>query len=405
MSAGCAVPATEILVVVDTDVPRELPFTLRVRVSKGLEAGRTVNVQEWERSTVGDAGVMFPASFAVVPGDGPRDGFVHVEIEGLTQGAVLRRTLNVRFVPRLRGAMVRVVLTSRCLAPAMGCREQGSVCTIQQLCEEQGKTCGNDGACVAPETGLDTGGDAGLDARPPPACGAYGQPCCAVGPSCASPLSCASGVCRRCTDSAEACCNGADLLPNGTTCAMTMDPCRRSGTCTDGVCSAISNAPDGTPCAAQNLAQCEAARTCQSGACPSVRIAANTVCRAATNACQLDARCGATGACPANATRPNNDRPAATTQCCGGVEVSRGNTNHCNVCGLNCSGACNQHTINGATQWLCSCTTTASCGGTRVCRTQTPNNNTCSCDSMNGNCPSGTHCQAENFNPDVCVPN
>lgn len=439
LCASCSIPATEILVVVDTDVPASLPFTLRVRVSKGLDAARAGDVREWQRASAGgDGGVMFPASFAVVPGDGPRDGFVRVEIEGQTQRAVLKRTLNLRFVPRLRGAMVRVVLTSRCLAPAMGCRAGTSVCTIQELCEQQGQTCGNDGTCVAPEAPLETDGDAGLDARPPPACGAYGQPCCAVGPQCSTPLSCTNGTCRRCTDSEERCCNGADLLPNGTTCAISMDPCKRSGTCTDGVCSAIADAPDGTdcgansntadvcrprracvsgactgfinaadgtPCAERNLAQCEAERTCRSGTCPSVRVAPNTVCRYSTNACQLDARCGASGPCPANPNRPDNFRPSATTQCCGGAELSRSDARNCNVCGLACSGPCNQHTINGVTQWLCACTTTASCGGTRVCRTQTPNANTCSCDSMNGNCPSGSHCQVENFNPDVCVPN
>lgn len=445
--AGCASPATQVLLVVDTDVPATLPFTLRARVMRGHEGGRRVTLQEWLRAPQGtNAGERFPASFTVIPGDGPRDGLVRVELEGESQGSVIRRTVNLQFVPRLRGATVRVFLSSRCVAPAMGCRTAGVSCTVQQLCEELGRTCGNDGACVVPETELEVNtADAGFDVRSIDTgvavdasgpCGAYGQRCCPGASPCEGPLSCANGTCRRCTDSAEVCCNGADWLPNNTTCAMTMDPCKRAGTCTDGVCSPVANAPDGTDCgagpdtcrprracvagactgfinamngtqcAAQNLAACEAARTCNNGACaPAARIAANTVCRPSGNSCELDARCGASGACPANPNRPDNFRPSATTHCCNGAEVSRASTRHCNVCNLGCSGACGSHNIGGTTQWFCTCTTTASCGGTRVCRTQTPNANTCSCDTMNSNCPAGTHCQMESFNPDPCVPN
>lgn len=441
------------LVVVDTDVARTLPFTLRVRVMAGHEGGRRVNVQEWERARQGaDAGVAFPASFAVVPGDGPRDGLARVELEGITQGSVIRRTVNVQFVPRLRGATVRVFLTSRCLTPATGCRATGAICTIQQLCEEQGQTCGNDGTCVAPETPVDTDPDAGFDVRTPVdtgvvedvatdiptvACGAYGQPCCTSGEACGAPFTCVAGTCRRCPEGSEACCNEADPLPNGTTCAMTMDPCKRSGTCTDGVCASITDAPNGTDCganagdlcrprracmagactgfinamngtqcAARNAEACQNARTCAGGVCqPATRFAVGATCRASGGPCELAATCNATGACPANPNRPNNYRPTSTTQCCGGNELARSNDNNCNVCGNNCSGNCAAHNIDGTTQWLCTCTTTASCGGTRVCRTLTPNANTCSCDAMNSNCPSGSRCQAVSGNPDICVPN
>ena len=460
--SACVYPATEALVTIDTDVPLSESMTITVRVFRGRDGGRTIMAYRWSR--IGpdagriDGGAVLPATFAIIPGDYQTDGVVRLEVEGEVGRARLRRTSVFTLIPRTT-ARIPIFLNARCAAPAVGCGV--SPCVVQQLCEERGQTCGNNGQCVSIETRLNLDGGITGDIVGAPACGAYAQTCCNIGTPCPGGLSCVSGTCRRCTDPMEVCCNRDALLPNGTECAMTSDPCRLAGVCTDGVCAAVTNAPDGTQCAAAsgpctmpsvcmtgtctpqlvmngtdcgaNADVCRPRRACQGGACtgfinamtgttcgsanpatcraapncaggvcqPAGPIANGTVCRAPRDRCELNATCSG-GTCDANPSRGNNTAVDGTTICCGGNEVSRGDPNNCNICGLRCgSGNCVREAIDGG-QYYCTCSGTAQCSP-RICRVgQSSFNNRCACEN-NAECPTG-NCVNVSFAPNYCAP-
>ncbi|MDP3218189.1 MAG: hypothetical protein Q8S73_29050, partial [Deltaproteobacteria bacterium] len=249
LSPACESPATGVLVVIGTDLDPALPLTVTARLTRGLDGGDGRVAGPWTRVAPGaeavDGGVTLPLSFGVVPGENPVDEPVGVVVEGVAGGVTLRRRAVFTFVPRQTGVL-RVFLTQRCAEPAEGCVEAVR-CTVQQRCEEQGLTCGNDGLCVAIRAPLSGDPDASFgDLAPTAACGAYGERCCPLGPACAGANTCVEGTCRRCADPGQRCCDGERLRPNGAVCAPTADPCRAPGTCTDGLCGAVADAPDGT---------------------------------------------------------------------------------------------------------------------------------------------------------------
>jgi hypothetical protein len=166
--AHCRYTATEILVVVDTDVPRERGLTMEARVQRLGASALDGGERRWIRGNV-DGGVSFPASFGVVPGDGPRDERVVMVIEARLASSgtndpprTIRRTARFGFTPRT-GQVVPIFLPLQCANLTTGCTEvDASECTVSQRCEEQGLTCGDRGRCteidvtpVTPPPGVD----------------------------------------------------------------------------------------------------------------------------------------------------------------------------------------------------------------------------------------------------------
>jgi hypothetical protein len=152
-ASGCRTPATEVLVVLDSDAPSRRP--LRVRASVSAQ-GRDASASAW---VFGAAGSALPASFGTVPplGVGPEEMVVlelDAELGAVREGEVAirwRRTLRYAFV-RGRRTRVRVLLTPRCAMPVSGCPTgSGEACTLSMLCESRGQTCGDDGTCVPRE--------------------------------------------------------------------------------------------------------------------------------------------------------------------------------------------------------------------------------------------------------------
>jgi hypothetical protein len=150
-AAACVSPATEILVTVDTDL-RTRVIGLAVSVTP---SGRVQN--PW-RAIAPDAeasAIVLPGTFGVTPGSGPRDAAVRIDIEATIspprQGQPtisLRRSAGVRFV---RGQTTSLVLflNSRCVGASPVACAGGVACTLQEYCEESGRTCGASGTCEA----------------------------------------------------------------------------------------------------------------------------------------------------------------------------------------------------------------------------------------------------------------
>jgi hypothetical protein len=324
LATACEAPATGVLVVIGTDLDPALPLTVTARLTRGLDGGDGRVAGPWTRIAPGaeavDGGVTLPLSFGVVPGENPVDEPVGVVVEGVAGGVTLRRRAVFTFVPRQTGVL-RVFLTQRCAEPAEGCVEPVR-CTVQQRCEEQGLTCGNDGLCVAIRAPLSGDPDASFgDVAPTAACGAYGERCCPLGPACGGANTCVEGTCRRCADPGQRCCDGERLRPNGAVCAPTDNPCRAPGTCADGLCGAVADAPDGTACGAA-AGPCALAPVCMGGACTTRSAPDGTACGAAAGPCALAPVCMG-GACSPRSAPDGTVCGAAPDACrrapvCGG---------------------------------------------------------------------------------------
>jgi len=399
LALGCETPATGVLVVVGTDLDPSLPLIVSARLSRGLDGGEERLAGPWTRvasdAEAVDGGVTLPLSFGVVPGENPVDEPVSVLVEGVVGDVTLRRRAAFTFVARRTGVL-RVFLTQRCAEPATGCVEPVR-CTVQQLCEDQGLTCGNDGTCVAVRVPLSDDPDASFgDVAPAEACGSYGQRCCVVGPACASPNACVAGTCRRCADPEERCCDGPELRPNGTTCAPSDDPCQLAGTCTDGVCGSVRSAPDGTPCGTATGA-CAAAPVCMGGVCRVRSAPDGTPCGTATGPCQQAPVCVA-GVCSARTMTdgtPCGASPGVCRQapaCRGGVCQPAAPVADDTVCGGAATGCQLTSVCRGGT-----CTARNAPNGTVCANTANPclRNRVCSggvCQPAE-NAPNGTVCE------------
>ncbi|MDP3279138.1 MAG: hypothetical protein Q8Q09_28360 [Deltaproteobacteria bacterium] len=184
---GCRFAPTQVEVTLDSDAPIERVLTLTASVSRGSEPNASARVFRWTR---GAQGISLPASFTVVPAEGqPKDDLVTMVVEAtLEPRGVGDTTVRFRRLARWRlqpqvPSRLRLFLPVQCGLRAVGCAMAApDACTVARLCEEQGRTCGDDGACVAPEVtptpvtndastdratrdGADTSFDSGVDAR------------------------------------------------------------------------------------------------------------------------------------------------------------------------------------------------------------------------------------------------
>lgn len=268
-ATGCISPATLVEVIVETDMPGDEPIDLRVYAREGdrpfgantpARANASISmVARYLRN--GNA-----PSFVLVPRQGgARDGTMTARIEAQGGDTVLRRDVRFRFVPNQHGYL-RVVLRMSCATPDTRCREV-EPCTRQAVCEENGQTCGDNGACtstfVTPSTtrprplgpfgdgGVSTegGADACVPSCPGVRCG-ESDGCggvCDGGP-CPGGELCVAGVCEcgpgftscggMCKPDAEIECSpGMTRAMSCGACGSRMDSCGMDCRWANGMCS------------------------------------------------------------------------------------------------------------------------------------------------------------------------
>lgn len=164
---ACRTPATEVTIVIDTDAPARRTLSLRVFARNAAMAGADAasasdgasgaDASLWIES----ARARIPGSFTVVPASGgDRSAMTELELmadvgagASASEPAVaLRRRVRFRFSPQT-SQLVRVQLSLRCGERSSGCAQSaGDACTVQQVCEERGLTCGERGRCVSIES-------------------------------------------------------------------------------------------------------------------------------------------------------------------------------------------------------------------------------------------------------------
>ncbi len=392
--ASCVTPATEILVTIDTDAPASLPLRVRVRVARQQDPSSATPIV-WTFRT-GDADPRLPATFAVVPEAGQREGAAWIYLDATfgdsaPPGFTLHRVVSTRFVA---GATVPVsiFLNAACGAAASGCAStSGAPCTVAIRCEEQGLTCGDDGRCagamgldssvtsdatadVARDTSVDTSGDrtspdapsdhpvvdvgvdVPVDARADVTVDAVidtpSIDARADAPVTDAPLDVASDrvtvdvpamdvlVCSGALTRCGAAC--VDTATDERNCGLCGRVCATSQACAAGVCRCVPS------CAGRVCGDDGCGGSC--GACVSPHVcteAGACVCPAGSSACGA-ACCNASQACVAGACR-------CVPSCAGRVCGDDG-------CGGRC-GACASPLVCDITSGTCRCATgTTACG-------------------------------------------
>ncbi|MFO0556792.1 MAG: hypothetical protein U0269_02115 [Polyangiales bacterium] len=122
-----------------------------VRATGSLDAGATTR----DSFELTDARARIPGTFTVTPAN-DRTASALVEINAdVGPGASAREPpLRIRRLVRFgfvqgRTQQVRVLLSLRCGERSRGCAQVADdACTVQQVCEEMGQTCGERGRCV-----------------------------------------------------------------------------------------------------------------------------------------------------------------------------------------------------------------------------------------------------------------
>jgi hypothetical protein len=154
--AGCVSPATQVLVVLDTDAPTDQRLELRATVVREGSSARGAT-RSWVREATAPT-LALPASFAVVPAEGGERGervtlFVDATLhDGPGMALSFRRAASFAFRPG-ESWTLRMFIATSCLSPATGCMTPGD-CTVARRCDEQGLTCGDEGRCVPREATL-----------------------------------------------------------------------------------------------------------------------------------------------------------------------------------------------------------------------------------------------------------
>ncbi len=386
-SAGCVYGATEVLVVLDTDVPSSRVMTLTVTVR--APGSRNGQVRRWLRGDGVDGGIRMPgASFAIIPRPGgPLDEAVTLVVDAnVAPGALgepalsIQRTVRFAFVPR-REIVVRVFVAAVCGARATGCSTvPPDQCTNARLCDERGLTCGATGRCedinVTP-TPMDAGSDivdirdiTDIEDAPSCAsgrtrcsgtcvdlsgdvanCGACGVRCsgtqvCAMGvcgTSCAAGATNCSGACVNTANDPAHCGACANVCAAGVPCVGgACTPCGGDGapccggscsgslSCVGGTCQCVPDCTGrncgGDPNCGQSCGNCTASQTCQSGQCVCVPTCGTRQCGA--NGCG-----GSCGSCASNEYCDGSGRCRCGPDCAGRECGPDGCGGSCGSCG------------------------------------------------------------------------
>lgn len=270
LHAGCAAPATEVLVIVDTDIPAERRLSMSADAWMMLPADTSISASSSASrirypSTDASAIARYPVSFGVVRGTTAATGariVISAEAGAGPQGEPPLRfrevSRSIMFVSNAR-QVVRVVLSLSCGLPSDRCRATTSECTIASVCAERGERC-LDGRCVGTPIGTT---DPDVIEQPLPCVSSAecvpGLICnsgrcgpCTADSQCAAPDRCVLGTCRACTEGAS--CDDSDACTYGDACRSGL--CRGTPlTCTTDACvrrtcngtSACTEEPLGTP--------------------------------------------------------------------------------------------------------------------------------------------------------------
>jgi hypothetical protein len=163
--AACKTPATEVLLVLDSNIPARRAMELRIVSIAGAVPAEQVGDQALGRvlrevllTRQGAIGpLQLPGSVAILPTAPGVTDPVTVWLRATVAGTDTEPTVTMDRIARVRFARnatgtARVFLNLRCGDRALGCTsvsENG--CTVSVRCREQGATCGDDGECVSPE--------------------------------------------------------------------------------------------------------------------------------------------------------------------------------------------------------------------------------------------------------------
>jgi len=388
VSTACVRPATEVVVLLDTDAPLSRELEVRATlVAEGYDAG----VARWVRGGGALDAISLPASFTARPALGlPPNHSATLVVDARLRASPdsptelrWRRTMRFSFVPERR-TMLRINLSPRCGLIVSGCTSVSAAqCTVSTLCEERGETCGDEGVCVrtavvpqpfdgdataprrdgATDATLDRPApDGSIDAQEPMDTGVVVPMDSGVS---AIDTGVDAGVCTANTQSdpmnCGACGTSCPAPPNATP-ACAMGRCAIS--CVSGFAECDRNAANGCEARLDTEMNCGACGTSCSGATPVCSMG-----RCASGCGGSETRCG--GACvnTANNTahcgrcdNPCAARANATSTCaagaCGiacmasfgdcdgnasnGCEVNTSSTvTHCGRCGNACPAAAN----------------------------------------------------------------
>ncbi|MBL8685464.1 MAG: hypothetical protein JNK05_40185 [Myxococcales bacterium] len=352
--------------------------------------------------------VTFPTSFTIVPkSGGPRNGlvaaFFDVELPPQAGGPTLRWTQRMRFQFTQGATMqARIVLSPACGRQSHECPASNPQCTLADVCESRGMTCGQGGVCMPLDTAL-TEFEADAEFAP---LDATGTPMDArVGDASSDAASSDGGDSGDIDASNDTGTSGEDVITRQPDAGCT--PMCTGRACGDdqcgGSCGSCAPRPNMVPsCSAAG--QCQ--YTCQMGFGDCDSNPANG-CETALN---TDANCGMCGRACSGAT-PVCGGSSCGTGCppgqsrCGGACVdTQTDVANCGMCGRTCSlanasaactagncrvamcnsgfGDCDSNAANGCETSLNTAMNCGVCG--RACSGATPN-----CNTSTGMCTSG----------------
>jgi hypothetical protein len=155
--AGCTYPATEALVALGTDAPRDQPFSVTITVA--VEGSGHGNSRTFVHDETRADSVAFPATFGIVPSSSS-DAATQLDIvatlgaSGSVASMQIHRTVRFAFI-RHTTAALPVFLPVACIERVTGCTSVvADACTLSQFCEDNGLTCGNNGRCASIDQAL-----------------------------------------------------------------------------------------------------------------------------------------------------------------------------------------------------------------------------------------------------------
>jgi hypothetical protein len=361
-------------VTVDTNIPTARPLELTARIAESDEGAISGN-QLWSRGvSVRRDTLAFPASFTIRPKAGDSRGgtiTVWLDVNALPWQASMdtmrfTKKLRVAFTP---GQIVRVpvFLAAECGARATDCPPDNPSCTLADLCEARGLSCGEGGQCEplmattvplddydAQFTPLDSASamDAGLSSD---AAINDGSAMDTSAPSDACAPSCAGRECG--SDGCGGTCGSCAARPNMVPTCSASGRCEYACATGFGDCDAMSaNGCETALNSSTNCGMCGRACTntgemCVSGACqcPAGQAVCGTTCAAAPGtACTRTCFTGATWSCNAGSLTctggtmsPDGTRCGADGRVCnsGTCTCPAGTCFRCGMCQA-CMGAC-----------------------------------------------------------------